>query len=162
MDNKYNTESYYFLSNNIDYYNREYMMENNSKYTDEGGNPFVVDIKELAKKNLFFRRVLWTGDNLQLTVMCINKGECIGLEMHQNIDQFILVEQGIGNVKMGDSENNLYFDKKVCKDYAIIIPAGKWHNLINIGDSPLKLISIYAPIQHKKGTIHVTKEDENH
>lgn len=162
MDNKYNTESYYFLSNNIDYYNREYMMENNSKYTDEGGNPFVVDIKELAEKNLFFRRVLWTGDNLQLTVMCINKGESIGIEMHQNIDQFILVEQGIGNVKMGDSENNLYFDKKVCKDYAIIIPAGKWHNLINIGDSPLKLISIYAPIQHKKGTIHVTKEDENH
>lgn len=92
----------------------------------------------------------------------INVGESIGLEMHPDLDQFIRIEQGFGFVQMGDSKNNLNFEKKVCDDFAIVIPAGKWHNLINIGNVPIKLYSIYAPPQHPKGTIHRTKADAEH
>ena len=89
--------------------------------------------------------------------MSINVGEDIGLEVHQNLDQFIRIEEGEGLVKMGDSKYNLDFQRKVYDDFAFIIPAGKWHNLINTGDKPIKLYSIYAPPQHPHGTVHETK-----
>lgn len=69
------------------------------------------------------------------------------------------VEEGQGLVRMGDSRDRLDFQANVRDDCVIIIPAGKWHNLINMGSRPLKLYSIYAPPQHPYGTIHVTKED---
>ena len=99
--------------------------------------------------------------------MSIKVGEDIGLEVHQGLDQFIRVEEGQGLVKMGDSKYNLDFQRNVYDDFAFIIPAGKWHNLINTGDTPLKLYSIYAPPQHPHGTVHETKADaeaaeENH
>ncbi len=126
---------------------------------DYGPEPFVVNIEEATKQNNTFRTALWTGNHLQLTLMSINVGEDIGLEMHPNLDQFIRIEEGHGLVMMGDRKDNLYFQKRVCDDYAIIIPAGKWHNLINTGYTPLKLYSIYAPPQHPYGTVHETKED---
>jgi mannose-6-phosphate isomerase-like protein (cupin superfamily) len=95
---------------------------------------------------------------LQLTLMSINVGEDIGLESHPNLDQFIRIEQGQGIVKMGDRRDYLDFQQRVCADFAFIIPAGKWHNLVNTGNVPLKLYSIYAPPQHPPGTVHVTKE----
>jgi mannose-6-phosphate isomerase-like protein (cupin superfamily) len=91
--------------------------------------------------------------------MCIDVGEDIGLEIHPDLDQFLRIEQGQGLVMMGDRRNRLDFQEKVCDDYAIVIPAGKWHNLINTGNVPLKLYSIYAPPQHPRGTVHETKED---
>ena len=69
---------------------------------------------------------------------------------------------GVMMVKMGDAQNNLDFSKRVGEDASIIIPAGKWHNLINIGNEPIKLFSIYAPPQHPKGTVHLTKADAEH
>jgi len=94
---------------------------------------------------------------LQLTLMSINPGEDIGLEIHPDLDQFIRIEQGRGLVKMGDRKDKLDFQANVSDDFAFIIPAGKWHNLINTGNLPLKLYSIYAPPQHPYGTIHATK-----
>lgn len=129
----------------------------NDMLTDSGPEPFVINIDSAARINNNFRIALWTGSHLQLTLMSIRVGEDIGLENHPNLDQFIRIEQGLGLVKMGESKDNLNFQKKVNGNYAFIIPAGTWHNLINIGNVPLKLYSIYAPPQHPKGTVHKTK-----
>lgn len=126
---------------------------------DFGPEPFVVNIDEATKQNNTFRTALWTGSHLQLTLMSIPVGGEIGLESHPNLDQFIRIEEGQGLVKMGDRKDYLDFKKRVYDDFAFIIPAGKWHNLINTGNKPIKLYSIYAPPQHPYGTIHVTKAD---
>jgi len=134
---------------------------------DYGPEPFVVNIEEATKQNHTYRTALWTGSHLQLTLMSINVGEDIGLEVHPTLDQFIRIEQGQGIVKMGDRKDRLNFQERVYDDFAFIIPAGKWHNLINTGNTQLKLYSIYAPPQHPHGTVHETKADaqtdeENH
>ncbi|WP_428867054.1 cupin domain-containing protein [Clostridium sediminicola] len=125
---------------------------------DYGPEPYVVNIDEATKQNNNFRTALWTGDNLQVTLMSIPVGEDIGLETHPKVDQFIRIEEGNGLVKIGDRKNKLDFQEKIYDDYAIMIPAGKWHNIINTGDKPLKLYSIYAPPEHPRGTVHETKE----
>lgn len=129
------------------------------KLKDYGPQPFVIDIEKATMQNDNFRTALWTGKHLQLTLMSINVGEEIGLEIHPDLDQFIRIEEGQGLVKMGDRKDRLDFQEKVYDDFAFIIPAGKWHNLINTGKKPLKLYSIYAPPQHPKGTVHKTKAD---
>jgi mannose-6-phosphate isomerase-like protein (cupin superfamily) len=127
--------------------------------TDYGAKPFVVNITEVTKENDNFRTTLWTGEHLQLTLMSINAYEDIGLENHPDLDQFLRIEEGQGIVKMGKSKDSMDFEENVYDDFAILIPAGTWHNVINTGNKPLKLYSIYAPPQHEKGTIHATKED---
>lgn len=131
----------------------------NIECKDYGPYPFVVNINEATMQNNCFRTALWTGTYLQVTLMCIPVGGEIGLEIHPDTDQFLRIEAGHGLVKMGDRKDCLYFQEKVCDDYAIMIPAGKWHNLINTGDIPIKLYSIYAPPHHPHGTVHATKED---
>jgi mannose-6-phosphate isomerase-like protein (cupin superfamily) len=126
---------------------------------DYGPAPFVVNINEVTKQNDTFRTALWTGSHLQLTLMSINVGEDIGLEMHPDVDQFLRVEEGQGIVMMGESQYNLNFQRNVSDDFAILIPAGTWHNIINTGNTPLKIYSIYAPPQHPRGTVHETKAD---
>lgn len=126
---------------------------------DYGPQPFVVNIDEATKQNNTFRTALWTGSHLQLTLMSIPVGGEIGLESHPYLDQFIRIEEGQGLVKMGDRKNYLDFQRRVYDDFAFIIPAGKWHNLINTGNKPIKLYSIYAPPQHPYGTVHATKAD---
>ncbi|MDD2495487.1 MAG: cupin domain-containing protein [Tissierellia bacterium] len=125
---------------------------------DYGPEPFVVNIDKASKQNDNFRTALWTGDHLQLTLMSIDIGEDIGLEIHHDVDQFIRIEEGQGIVKMGDSRDKLNFQENVYDDFAFVIPAGKWHNLINTGNVPIKLYSIYAHPQHPHGTVHKTKE----
>lgn len=127
--------------------------------TDYGPEPFAVNIAEATKRNNTFRTALWTGNYLQLTLMSIDVGEDIGLEIHPELDQFIRVEEGQGIVLMGDCKDRMDFRANVYDDFAFIIPAGTWHNLINTGCIPLKLYSIYAPPQHPRGTIHETKAD---
>ncbi len=129
------------------------------KLKDYGPEPFVVDIEEATIQNNNFRTALWTGKHLQLTLMSINVGEDIGLEVHHDLDQFIRIERGQGLVMMGDSRDNLDFRQRVEDDDVIFIPAGKWHNIINTGRTPLKLYSIYAPPAHPHGTVHKTKKD---
>ncbi len=128
-------------------------------YKDMGGEPFVVDIEQLTKANSDFRVAKWTGTNMQMTVMSIKPGGEVGLEVHNDIDQFLRIEQGTAKVLMGDSEDNLSFEEEAEDDFAIFVPAGKWHNIVNIGTADLKLYSIYAPAEHPKGTVHKTYEE---
>jgi len=125
---------------------------------DYGPEPFVINIERAAVQNNNYRTALWTGKHLQVTLMSIGVGEDIGLEVHPDVDQFIRVEEGQGLVEMGDSRNNLDYRRRVYEDYVIIIPAGKWHNVINTGNRPMKLYSLYAPPQHPHGTVHETRE----
>jgi mannose-6-phosphate isomerase-like protein (cupin superfamily) len=126
---------------------------------DYGPEPFVINIMEATKQNNTFRTALWTGCHLQLTLMSIKVGEDIGLEVHPNVDQFLRIEEGQGLVKIGKTKHNLDFQRNVYDDFAIFVPAGTWHNIINTGKIPLKLYSIYAPPNHPHGTVHKTKAD---
>lgn len=126
--------------------------------TDFGPNPYVVDVEKLTVENETFRTAAWTGKNLQMTVMAIQPGDDIGLEVHEDHDQFLRIEQGEARVEMGPSETELE-TWTAEDDYAIFVPAGVWHNIVNTGNEPLKLYSIYAPAEHPHGTIHVDKAE---
>jgi len=130
---------------------------NSPSQRDFGSQPFVANIAQAAKQNNNFRVALWTGEKLQVTLMSIPVGEDIGLEVHPTEDQFIRIEDGQGLVRMGGSQYELDFEQRVHHGYAIMVPAGKWHNLINTGNRPLKLYTIYAPPEHPFGTVHPTK-----
>ena len=140
-------------------HNYKYYGNHDIVLKDYGPNPFVININKATLKNSNFRLALWTGTHLQLTLMSINTRDDIGMEMHSDVDQFLRIESGQGLVLMGDSPNSMDFSKKVYDDYIIMIPAGKWHNIINTGCTPLKVYSLYAPPNHPWGTIHETKED---
>lgn len=127
-------------------------------FKDHGKEPYVVNIEEATKKNENFRTTIWTGENLQVTVMSVEPGDDIGLEKHEG-DQFLRIEGGGGFVQMGDSEDNLTFEQNAKDDDAIMIPAGTYHNVTNKGDEPLKVYSIYAPPEHPAGTVHKTKAE---
>ncbi|MCM3627757.1 cupin domain-containing protein [Paenibacillus glycanilyticus] len=124
---------------------------------DYGTQPFVVNLDEATEQNNNYRTALWTGHYMQLALMSINVGEDIGLEVHPTTDQFLRVEEGQGLVQMGDSKEHLDYQAMAYEDYGIMIPAGKWHNVINTGNKPLKLYSIYAPPQHPFGTVQQTR-----
>ena len=128
--------------------------------TDHGPAPYVVDIESATLQNSNYRSTLWTGTNLQLTVMAIAPGDDIGLEVHEDHDQFIRVEEGRGRAQMGPAEDDLSFDREVEDDDIIMVPAGQWHNVTNIGDVPLKVYSLYGPPEHVHGTVHATKADQ--
>ncbi len=136
-------------------------IRNNTNHNSEdyGKEPFVINIKEATRRNDYFRTALWTGEYMQLTLMSIEPGDDIGLEVHHDHDQFLRIEQGEGFVMMGDSRDDLNYLKNVRENYAVFVPAGKWHNLVNTGRNPLKLYSIYAPPEHPFGTVHKTKQE---
>ncbi|MGP0578927.1 cupin domain-containing protein [Paenibacillus peoriae] len=129
---------------------------------DYGQNPLVVNIDQATKQNKTYRTALWTGKYFQVTLMSINVSDDIGLEVHPTTDQFIRIEEGQGLVQMGDRKDNLDFQVMAYDDYAIMIPAGKWHNITNTGNIPLKVYVIYAPPEHPYGTVHETKEIAMH
>lgn len=146
---------------NMNHFGHQHQLRNEERIVlrDYGKRPFVVDIDEATKQNRTFRMALWTGDHLQVTLMSINVGEEIGLEIHPNLDQFLRIEEGKGIVQMGDRRDRLDFRARVSDDFAIMVPAGKWHNITNTGNEPLKLYSIYAPPEHPFGTVHRTKAE---
>lgn len=125
---------------------------------DYGAMPFATDINKATITNDTYRTALWTGKHLQVTLMSINPGEDIGLEVHPDTDQFFRIEEGNGVVQMGPSQTNLCYQQNVYDDYAVIVPAGTWHNITNTGKTPLRVYSIYAPPHHPWGTVHATKE----
>ena len=125
--------------------------------TDHGPSPFVVDINRAAAMNPNYRTALWTGNYLQLTVMCIPAGGEIGLEAHPDTDQFLRVESGCGCAMMGPKRDALCLRAPVRDGCAVFVPAGTWHNIVNTGCGPLKLYTIYAPPHHPHGTVHRTK-----
>ena len=133
----------------------------NTSPQDHGTKPWVVNIEELTTSNQNFRTTWWTGKQLQMTVMSIQPGEDIGLEVHQKGDQFIRVEEGTARVQMGTSKTNLSYDKTVGDDWAMFIPEGYWHNISNAGNEELKVYVLYAPPEHPAGTVHPTKASES-
>ena len=130
-----------------------------SRETDHGHDPFVVNIPRAARQNQNFRSALWTGQHLQMTLMCIPVCGDIGAEMHPDTDQFIRVENGAALVRMGSCRETLDICHRLSAGDGIFVPCGTWHNIINTGNCPLVLSSIYAPPQHPKGTVHRTKAD---
>ena len=126
---------------------------------DYGAEPTVLNIEAYTMSNNNFRTALWTGAKFQLTLMTIPVGGDVGLEQHIDIDQFLRIEDGQAQVLMGDTKESLTFNQTAEKDFAVFVPAGKWHNLINTGNKPLKLYSIYSPVEHPHGTIHRTQKE---
>ena len=126
-----------------------------------GDKPTLLNLNNVARSNRFYRKEIWTGEYLQLTVMSIPVGGEVGLEMHNENDQMIGVEYGVASVYAGATKQGVKFMGNVNSDYAIFIPAGTWHNIINDGNVPLKLYSVYAPPHHPKGTVHKTKFDSD-
>ena len=114
---------------------------------------FVEDIEALTEDNNDFRRVLYTGKYLQLVLMALQPGEEIGEEVHEDHDQFFRVEKGKGEVVIDGTRT------KIKRDEAIIVPAGARHNVINTGDKPLKLYTIYGPPEHRDGVVRATKAE---
>jgi mannose-6-phosphate isomerase-like protein (cupin superfamily) len=126
---------------------------------DYGPKPYVADVANMALQNQNFRTAIWTGCYMQMTLMCIPPCGEIGLEMHQDTDQLIRVEQGNAMVRMGAGQNKLEFVRYIGKGDAVFVPAGTWHNIINNGNCPLKVSSVYAPPNHPAGTVQKTKQD---
>ena len=131
----------------------------NGTIRDFGMQPLVVNIDHVAKANDNYRIALWTGKDMQVTLMNIPAGGDIGVEMHSDVEQFIRIESGTALVMIGETEDNLNEQYRIDENYAIIIPAGTWHNIVNVGRCPLKLYSVYAPVQHPFGTVQKTKEE---
>ena len=111
---------------------------------------YTADIEARTLENTDFRRVLYTGAHLQLVLMSLQPGEEIGKEVHPGIDQFFRVEQGRATLLIDGVEHVLEDD-----DIAIV-PAGAEHNVVNTGDAPLKLYTLYGPPEHRDGTVHAT------
>ena len=109
-----------------------------------------LDLKETVKDNDNYRKVLFTGSFSQLVVMSLPEAEEIGLEKH-DVDQFIYVVDGEGTAVLGGSEEELDKGDAVC------VPAGTWHNVINRGDEPMKLITVYSPPAHPAGLVEQEK-----
>jgi mannose-6-phosphate isomerase-like protein (cupin superfamily) len=114
---------------------------------------FVDDIEDLTERNDDFRRVLYTGKYLQLVLMAIEPGGEIGEEVHEDHDQFFRIEDGKGEVVIDGTRT------KIQGDDAIVVPAGARHNVINTGDEPLKLYTIYGPPEHMDGVVRATKAE---
>ncbi len=114
---------------------------------------FIEDIEDMTEHNSDFRRVLYTGKNLQLVLMALAPGEDIGEEVHPDRDQFFRIEAGKGEVWIDGRKT------KIESDTAILVPAGARHNVKNTGEKPLKLYTLYGPPEHADGTVHTTKAD---
>ena len=114
---------------------------------------FIADIEDRAELNNDFRRVLYTGPNLQLVVMSLQPGEEIGEEVHEHTDQFFRVEEGKGEIVMDGRVS------RIESDMAMLVPAGIKHNIRNTGQKALKLYTLYAPPEHEDGTVHRTRAE---
>ena len=119
----------------------------------QGVKGFVADIEEETEENTDFRRVLYTGKHLQLVLMALQPGDEIGEEIHQDRDQFFRIEKGKGEVWIDGRRS------KIKSDFAIVVPAGARHNIVNTGDKPLRLYTLYSPPQHLDAIVRATKAD---
>ena len=112
---------------------------------------YVDNIERLTVENEDFRRVLYTGRNLQLVLMTLKPGEEIGEEVHEDRDQFFRIEEGNGEIRIDGAAN------RVEDDFAVIVPAGARHNVVNTGDAPLRFYTLYGPPEHRDGVVHRDK-----
>ncbi len=114
---------------------------------------YCDDIERLTVASEDFRRVLYTGEHLQLVLMTLQPGEEIGEEVHPDRDQFFRIEEGEGAIDINGREN------RVEDDFAVIVPAGSRHTVRNIGSAPLRFYTLYGPPEHKDGVIQATKAE---
>ena len=116
---------------------------------------YVGPIEKATLDNDYFRQVLFTGEHLQLVVMCLQPGEEIGNEVHPTVDQFFRIEEGDARFVFNGKEEHL-----VHASDAVVVPAGTYHNVINASSTQaLRLYTIYTPPQHPDGTVHKTKAE---
>ena len=113
---------------------------------------YVQDIEGIAIKNIDFRRVLYTTKQCQLVVMALKPGEEIGAEVHKS-DQFFRVEEGSGEVVLDGVQTPIH------EGFAVVVPGGMKHNIINTGSVPMKLYTIYSPPNHRDGVVHHTRAE---
>ena len=121
--------------------------------TAETEDSFFTDIGDSAKANSAFRRVEFTGNNMQLVLMTLKPGEEIGEEVHDTVSQFLRIEEGSGELTLGEQTHEMK------QESAVVVPEGTKHNLVNTGEVDMHLYSIYSPPQHPDGTVHETKEE---
>ena len=113
---------------------------------------FIKNIEDISIKNEEFRQVLYTAENIQLVVMSLKPKEEIGMEIHE-LDQFFRVEEGTGEALLEGIRTN------TSAGFAVLVPAGTNHNIINTGSVPLKLYTLYAPPNHRDGVVHHTRTE---
>ena len=126
---------------------------------DIGPQRNAFDIEDATTENSKYRSVAWSGKYLQVTLMSIKPGKSIGLEVHPETDQFLRVDAGTGRCVMGPAKDEVTFEQAVEDGWSIQVPAGMWHDVVNTGDEPLRLYSIYAPSHHAAGIVQATPED---
>ena len=114
---------------------------------------YVDNIERATLSNEDFRRVLYTGENLQLVLMTLPPGCDIGEEVHEDRDQFFRIEEGQGIIRIDGVDN------RVEDDFAVIVPAGARHNVRNIGSMPLRFYTLYGPPEHRDGIVQATKAE---
>ncbi len=120
---------------------------------------WVADIERITLENANFRTVVQTGAHIQLTVMRLGPGEEIGWESHPHLDQFLRIERGEARLDLGRQGDGIDEQHQLRGDWALIVPAGVWHNVTNTGEDDVKLYSLYSPPEHPDGTVHKTKAD---
>jgi mannose-6-phosphate isomerase-like protein (cupin superfamily) len=120
---------------------------------------WVGDIERKTLENATFRTVVFTGEHTQLTVMSIEPGDDIGREVHPDHDQFLRIERGSARIELSRTEDEVEDTHDAEVDWAVIIPAGIWHNVVNTSDGQLKVYSLYSPPEHPDGMVHRTKAD---
>jgi len=126
---------------------------------DIGPEPQSFNLEQATRENRNYRTVAWSGRYLQITLMSIPVGGDIGLEVHPDTDQFLRLDAGRGRAQIGASKDTLTFDREVSDGWCVLIPAGTWHNVTNIGSEPMQVYAIYAPAHHKPGKIHRTASE---
>lgn len=133
------------------------------KYTkhiyDHGNDPYVFSIPESVRWSNDYRRALWSGEHMQLLSMTIPQGEEIGIESHDGADQLVIVWEGSGEVMLGRSPNRMSCAEKLSAGSAVLIPAGCYHNIRNTSRLPMRLITVYSPMQEPYGTVQKNKPD---
>ena len=132
------------------------MVGTDARVLDIGPEPQSFDIEDATNQNPDYRAVAWSGRYLQVTLMSIPVGGDIGLEVHPETDQFLRLETGKGRVQMGAAKNQLTFDETVSDGWCVLVPAGTWHNITNMGAAPMQVYAIYAPAHHRPGKVQST------
>jgi mannose-6-phosphate isomerase-like protein (cupin superfamily) len=123
---------------------------------DIGPQPQSFDIERATRVNTNYRSVAWSGRYLQVTLMSIPVGGEIGLEAHPETDQFLRLDAGSGRVQMGPAKDKLTFEKNVSNGWCVLVPAGTWHNITNIGATPMQVYAIYSPAHHQPRKVQAT------
>ncbi|MBX7473696.1 cupin domain-containing protein, partial [Streptomyces sp. MAG02] len=128
---------------------------------DNGPEPNVFDLETATEENTNYRTTAWTGKYLQVTLMSIPVGESIGWEVHPETDQFLRLDGGTGKCILGPNENQdeATVVQDVSDGWAVQVPAGTWHDIVNTGNEPMQVYAVYAPSHHAKGIVHETAAD---